>query len=223
MSTTESRLDADSTGPHRVIRRRGDAYALAAGLVVTFVAAGFASGPAPRWEIEMFRSFNELSHEYELWTWPVQQLGMALAIPVGAIALGVLSRSLLRPFVLIVLSAALGWGLANIVREIVGRGRPGSFLDDVQLGYDVPTLGSAFPSGHAIVVVTLMMVLGPYLDPRVLVVAGTLALAAMLARMYVGAHMPLDLVGGAALGASVGATINLTTGIVEPRRAEMRE
>jgi len=32
-------------------------------------------------------------------------------------------------------------------------------------------------------------------------------------RMYVGAHLPLDMVGGAALGAAVGALVRLLLGV----------
>jgi undecaprenyl-diphosphatase len=36
--------------------------------------------------------------------------------------------------------------------------------------------------------------------------------AAVLARMYVGAHLPLDMVGGAALGLATGAAVRLALG-----------
>ncbi len=196
-----------------VVRRPEDAIALVAGLAVTLVLAGFASGPAPGWEVEMFRAINGLTHDFERALWPIQQLGMALAIPVGAVVLGLTMRSWKQPALLVVLSAGLGWGAANIMREAVNRGRPGSFLDSVQLGYDVPTVGAAFPSGHAIVVLTLIVVFAPYVPPWWLIPAGAVALVVMLVRVYVGAHMPLDILAGATFGVAVGATVNLVGGV----------
>ena len=181
-----------------------------------------ATVPPPTWEVELFRLLNDLPHDNERLLWPVQQLGMALAIPAGALVLGVATRSALSAVVLMLLATTLGWGVANMMREIVGRGRPSSLLDNVQLGYDVPAMGNAFPSGHAIVVMTLLMVLAPYASQRLIVVGAGLAVIAMLARSYVGAHMPLDLVGGAAFGVAIGATVNLITGVMDRSRAEMR-
>jgi undecaprenyl-diphosphatase len=37
--------------------------------------------------------------------------------------------------------------------------------------------------------------------------------AVFLTRMYVGAHLPLDMVGGAALGLAVGALVRLLLGV----------
>jgi glycosyltransferase 2 family protein len=37
--------------------------------------------------------------------------------------------------------------------------------------------------------------------------------AVFLTRMYVGAHLPLDMVGGAALGVAVGALVRLLLGV----------
>jgi membrane-associated phospholipid phosphatase len=40
----------------------------------------------------------------------------------------------------------------------------------------------------------------------------------MFGRMYVGAHLPLDLVGGAALGAIAGSLANLLVGVPSESR-----
>ncbi len=203
-------------------RRRADWYALGSGLAVTTAAAVAAAGTVPAWEIGVFRAVNDLPHEPQWALWPLQQSGMALAVPVGALLLSRLARSWWPPLILLAAASVLGWGAANVIRELVGRPRPASLLAHVQLGYDVPTSGAAFPSGHMIVVVMLAMVLAPYLSSRVAWSLAVLAPAVALARMYVGAHLPLELLGGAALGVVVGSVVNLVAGISAPHHAEMR-
>ena len=212
------------TGTDQPGLRRGriDAALVVVGTGATAVCAGFAAGPLPAWEREVFRALNNLSQRFELVAWPLQQLGMALAIPVGAILLARLSKSWRTPVALLAISTAFGWGAANLVREAVQRGRPPSFLDGVQLGYDVPDAGPAFPSGHAIVVWALIVVLAPYLRSPTVVALGVLALGVMACRVYVGAHMPLDALGGAAYGVAVGGLSNLLGGITGKARVEFK-
>jgi undecaprenyl-diphosphatase len=47
-----------------------------------------------------------------------------------------------------------------------------------------------------------------------------MAIAVPFVRMYVGAHVPLDLIGGAALGVATASAANLILGVPRPRRAE---
>ncbi len=176
----------------------------------------------PPWEEGIFRAINDFTHRFERGLWPLQQLGKALMIPVGALILWWLCRSWRPPLTLLIVSTLLGWGAANVIREIVGRDRPGSLLDDVRLGYDVPLSGVAFPSGHAIVVFTLIVVLAPYVTPRTVAAMAGLAIAVMVVRVYVGAHMPLDVVGGAGFGIVVGSVVNLIAGTNDRRGVELR-
>ncbi|MEA2843333.1 MAG: hypothetical protein QOJ69_1004, partial [Actinomycetota bacterium] len=100
------------------------------------------------------------------------------------------------------------WGGSKVVKRSVGRGRPAAHLGDVVVrGSEERGLG--FPSGHAGVSFSLAMVaarsLPRWARPLVFVVATTVSVA----RVYVGAHLPLDVVGGAAIGVATGAGVRM--------------
>ena len=52
----------------------------------------------------------------------------------------------------------------------------------------------------------------PYLPGRWKLVPWVLVVAVMVGRVYVGAHNPLDVVCGAALGVAIAGVVNLLTG-----------
>ena len=67
-----------------------------------------------------------------------------------------------------------------------------------------------FPSGHAAVSAALTVASWPYLSGGWRVPLAALSGFVPLARMYVGAHLPLDVVGGSALGLAIGCAVNIT-------------
>jgi membrane-associated phospholipid phosphatase len=69
--------------------------------------------------------------------------------------------------------------------------------------------GFGFPSGHTALAFAVAAVLHPLLPPRARWVVWLLAGAVGLARMYVGVHWPMDVVGGAALGLLIGGAAGL--------------
>jgi hypothetical protein len=70
-----------------------------------------------------------------------------------------------------------------------------------------------FPSGHAAVAAALTVVVAARLSVRWAIGALVLGAFVVVGRMYVGAHLPLDLIGGAALGVVAGSSVNM---IVRP-------
>jgi undecaprenyl-diphosphatase len=61
----------------------------------------------------------------------------------------------------------------------------------------------------------LAVVVTPWLPARWRVVPWILVGLVMIGRMYVGAHLPLDVVCGTALGLAVGGGLNLLLGVPE--------
>ena len=78
-----------------------------------------------------------------------------------------------------------------------------------------------YPSGHAAVAAAMTVVLTPYLHGRWKLVRRRLLVIVIIGRMYVGAHLPLDLVGGAALGVVAGCVANLLVGVPVEEEAKL--
>jgi len=145
--------------------------------------------------------------------WPVMQLGNIVVVPVAA-AVALATRRV-RLAASILIGGALVYELAKVVKRLVVRGRQPALLPGVHI-HGAAAQGLGYVSGHAGVVALLLTVAVPYLGRRVRWVVGILAVAVCLARLYVGAHLPLDVVGGAALGAAVGAGMRLVFGRPAP-------
>src|SRR6266568_5178812 len=160
----------------------------------------------PGWERTVFRAVNDLPGFLYWPVWVVMQLGTTFAVGIAVIAALLARRA--RLAVAFGLAGGSAYVLSNVGKGIVGRGRPPALLTDVHVrGGLVP--GNGYPSGHASVAFALASVAWLWLGgwARWAVVLG--ALIVCLARMYVGAHFPLDVVGGAALGTACGALVTL--------------
>jgi undecaprenyl-diphosphatase len=137
------------------------------------------------------------------------QLGNIVAVPIAAGVAAILRKWRLAAGIL--LGGLATYFLAKVVKKIVVRGRPPDLVDDLRTR-GAAALGRGYVSGHAAVVTLLLTLAWPYLSRNGRVVAVALAVAVCLARVYVGAHLPLDIVGGAALGLAVGGAVRLALG-----------
>jgi uncharacterized protein (TIRG00374 family) len=162
-------------------------------------------------EANLFRLINDLA--LPGWTkwpvWGVMQLGVIGAVPLVAL-LAVLTRRL-RLAAYAALAGGTIYLVAKLVKEFVQRGRPQTLLDNVHILF-VPDRGLGYVSGHSAVAVSLATVASPFLGRRARRVAWTLAGLVCVARIYVGSHLPFDVLGGAALGWAAGALVLLVFG-----------
>ena len=155
-----------------------------------------------RREQKAFRLVNDLPDPLYVAVWPVMQLGALGAAPVtAAVALAEGNRPLAGR---LLWGGTAAWALAKGVKRVVRRGRPITLLAGVHTrGQEATGLG--YLSGHAAVSAALAAAAWPHLGPGGRRATLGLASAVGVSRIYVGAHLPLDVAGGAALGLLVDA------------------
>jgi undecaprenyl-diphosphatase len=171
----------------------GGAALLAGSWVV--VAAG---KDVPAWEADLFRAINDLPDVL----WPIVRIPMQLGSLVGSLVVvagtAIVTRNKRLTLAALVGSQAAYWG-AKAVKQAVSRARPADLLDGVQLREHAGGLG--YLSGHTAIAFALAAVLGPEMPrPWQKIGLGVLAATVGFARIYAGAHLPLDVIGGAGLG-----------------------
>jgi membrane-associated phospholipid phosphatase len=203
--------------PHRSSRRRYrrralDAWVALAGLVVFLLAAlGAHGGRVGAVERSVFVAINGLPE----WLSPpmvgLQYLGTLVVGPLTALVAAVFRRWRLVGAALA--ATVLKLFVERAVKAVIHRQRPGVTVSGAILRGDVPPRGYAFVSGHLVLTGALATLITPYLHGRWKVVPWIFVAAVGIARVYLGAHNPLDVVGGAGLGLLIGGVLNLAFGV----------
>ena len=208
-------VDLQLATPPAPVERRSD------DLVQAVLAAGVlvASGALARQgttgtEGRVFAAANRLPNWLEATLWLPMQLGSLWGPFVTAALIWRRDRSW-RSALGTVVVGVTAWRLASVVKRAVRRGRPDDELSDVVLRWGTPRDGFGFVSGHATVAFATAGVAAPALPGGPGLLLRVLAPVVGFARMHVGAHLPLDVVGGAALGHLLAMIWNLAVG-VEP-------
>jgi membrane-associated phospholipid phosphatase len=189
-------------------RLRGTAHI---GLVVGGVVLGVTGGLARRGvsgnEARILGRVNSLPEGAFPFGWLPMQYGSLGAVPTLAVA--ALARRRPRTALAVGACGTAAWVLAKTVKPMVGRGRPGTLLPDVRRRGSENEKGLGFPSGHAAVSAALTLAAWPYSGWRWRLASVALAGFVPVARLYVGAHLPLDVLGGSALGVFVASGMRL--------------
>jgi len=157
-------------------------------------------------EARAFRAVNGLPDALYPPAWAVMQLGAFGAVPAAAAAAWRAGEGGLAGRLL--LGGTGAWALAKLVKQVVRRPRPADLLPGIRgRGRDAAGLG--YLSGHAAVAVALGAAALPRLGPAARALTLTAIPLVGLTRLYVGAHLPLDIAGGAALGLAADAAAGL--------------
>ena len=158
-----------------------------------------------RREAAAFRAVNQLPDGLFRPAWVVMQAGTLGAGPVAGAAAWVSGRP--RLAARLALGGVASWGLSKAIKRAYRRPRPAFLVEDARCrGQEAAGLG--YVSGHAGVAVALGVAAFRELGPR-----GRLAILVAvpivgLSRIYVGAHLPLDVLGGAAMGLAVDGLVS---------------
>lgn len=201
------------------LRPTGVLVAAATGSVVLVACALAALGDSVSdVEAALFTLVNDVGDVPRALAWGPMQLGNVVAVPVSALAALATGRA--RLALGLAGAGMLSWVAAKVVKDTVERGRPGALVDGAVLR-DAHAGGLGFPSGHAAVAAALAIVVWPHLERRGRVAVAVVAALVGLLRIYVGAHLPLDIAGGVGLGLAVGGGVSATLGWQESRRATM--
>lgn len=208
--------DAGTTASSRWVRHQRSALVVAAvgAVIATVCSLIAASGRVGSVERAVFEAVNGLPNALEWPMWLLQLGGLMLTpLAVALVALALRRWRLAIAAVALIPVKLIVEHL--VIKELVDRQRPGvTELDPILRG--VPESGQSFPSGHAIIAFALATLLTPYVAGRWLLLIWTLATLNGVARIYLGAHNPLDVVAGAGAGMFIGGVLTLVLGISDP-------
>ncbi len=182
--------------PVEVVLALGGALLLAASWVVVATGSG-----VPLVEARTFDALNGLPDVFWPAVWAPMQLGSLAGSLIVVLLIQVMGRNT-RLTLAALVAGLVAWWAAKGVKDVVVRARPGALLQGVHLREHAGGLG--YVSGHAAVAFALAAVVAPSVPSRWRLVVFGLAVVVAVARVYSGAHLPLDSIGGAGLGLLAG-------------------
>lgn len=187
--------------------------------IATLIGAGTVLGAAgavaargvPSVEERAFHAVNDLPSWLTPVLWPPMQLG-SLWGPIVAGFVTWRRRRSWRTTAGVVIGGVTAWQMAKVVKSFVRRGRPADELSRISWRPGTPKEGLGFVSGHSTVVFSMVAVLWPEAGPSERLALTAVASVVLLARIQNGAHLPVDTIGGAALGVVLGELWRLIVG-----------
>jgi membrane-associated phospholipid phosphatase len=196
---------------------RAAAAAAGAGLLaLSWLAVGEQPDVVPDWEADVFEAINGLPDWLRWPLWVPMQLGSVWMCVVGAAVVYAVTRRV-RPALVTAAGVVLAWAAAKGVKAVVERGRPADVLGGVEVresGID----GAGYVSGHTAVAFALGTMLAPLVPRGWRWAPFALAAVVGLGRVYYGAHLPLDVIGGTGLGLVCGVVASAAGGMIPTRR-----
>jgi undecaprenyl-diphosphatase len=177
---------------------------LVVGAVTTALSAGVAARGVPPAEADVFRRVNAVTDAPHRVIAVAMQFGTYVTTPLLAGVLWLTGRHVAA--VVVFLAGSAAWLGAKALKPLAHRERPTSALAGVVVRVRGPAQrGRGFPSGHAATAASLALTLGAALGGWWWIPLVALAVGTGYGRIYVGAHMPLDVLGGWSIGLVTGS------------------
>lgn len=197
-----------------LVRRQGvDVARVAVAGAIFGLATVVARGDDPgRFQINIFRLVNDLPTAAGPPLLGIMQFGALLAVGVCA-AVALLGRRVRAAQALLVAGLS-AWALARFLQGVINESPPEVRLRGVHL-HGAVTPAHSFPASHAAVAAALATAASPYLSRRTRHLVWAAVFVVAIARVYNGAHFPVDVIGGLALGWGIGSAVHL--GLGRPR------
>jgi undecaprenyl-diphosphatase len=206
---------AEASSRRTSSRQLGWVAAIAA-VVAVASALVASSGTVGSLERDAFEAINGLPDVLRPAMWAFQLAGL-LAVPLLVAVVAAALRQWRLAAALGVLVPLKLFVEKAVVKQLVERERPGATICDLDLDCanfrDVPVRGLSFVSGHAIIAWSVATLSWAALPGRWRWPALAIAALNAVARVYLGAHNPLDVVGGGAIGVALGAILALVFGL----------
>jgi membrane-associated phospholipid phosphatase len=177
----------------------------ATSLILLLASASIALGGAPGWEHTISKAINGLPDGWsKVMEW-ITLLGSPWIAVVAVV--GSFFARFYRLAWRLALSIFGGYAAAFVVKHVVGRERPFELFSDIHAR--VQETGMGFPSGHTTIATIVMLTFLPYLSMKWRIIVPIVIAAVGFSRIYLGVHLPLDVVGGVALGTAIVASIRI--------------
>jgi glycosyltransferase 2 family protein len=170
----------------------------AAGVLITAHAA--RAGTVGRGEAPAFRAVNGLPDSLHPPLWLIMQFSALGAVP--AVAGSAWLAGDRRLAARLLADGTVTWALSKVVKRNVQRPHPAMLLTGAR-GRGRPPAGLGYLSGQAGVATALGAAALPHLSPVGRAATLGIMTAVALSRVYVGAHLPLDIAGGITVDAAV--------------------
>ena len=197
--------------PARIPRARAAGLLACVGAALFGVSAVLLKTGTLGWDESLFRLLNDVPAAAASVLTPLSYLFR----PAGIVIVVVLTigyvlarnRSIL-PVASAAAAAGVAWLLAHAAKAIADRPRPYQVMADAVLRQQ-PAHGTSFPSSHTAVTLAVAIALVPFMARPLAATGIGYAVLTGWSRVYLGVHYPLDILGGAGIGAAAGGVILL--------------
>jgi undecaprenyl-diphosphatase len=186
--------------------------------LVVFAWAAYVAhkGAATGWEHQLFWRINGWPDKWEHVFVAISLAGGSVWAAVAAVGVTFFLK-MYRLCWRMSVSVIGAYAVAFLAKHFIDRGRPEAVIQDVH--QRVAESGMGFPSGHATLATVITLTILPYLPKRWRWIPPVWILLVVLSRLYLGVHLPLDVIGGVCVGIVIVAFIRI---MPQPLRVFLR-